>query len=258
MKNPWFQILFALLLGAFATAQNTYGPWYVIAVGDPPLPKLKVSSSGGYSGYEAEENSPELVFPNEWELVSEGGAQAFPLRLNQEAVVLPSSTQPVVRVVPARSAGAAPGSIRNHVPRAVPGPAVILIVKSKSGASWAEGYDSLIIPCSLFNPARPSAQVVNLGSVPIHHLGENQTRAVIPPGAISPALMMLHQQSATLALPLHAEIDGRRIDLSVAPIHPDGRYSPLVVIHPSGPPASRPLRTSLCRIPTTTPLTQSP
>lgn len=241
MKHCTFLVV-PLLLPLASLAQDVAPPRELIiaAIGEIPVPKMKVTEVMGRRGYEADEESTKQWFPKEWTVAG----KPVPLALNLEpaAMKLPAGAAEITL----SSGSGAPKSQILPV-AAGEGPTMMIVFNREPEKPWTEGFGTRFVSCSKLDSATPSAVVLNLSGATVLITNRDHTREEIAPGKSAIAPMLVNPQSGIKMLPLSAAAGGKSYPLDVTPLDVRAPWCPVVVVYPSVGPSSksRPLRVSV-------------
>lgn len=234
--------LVAPLLPLCSLAQDAAPPRELIvaAVGEIPVPKMKVTEVNGRRGYEADEESTKQWFPKQWSIAG----KTVPLALNLEPVAMKLATG-------AGEISLAPDAA-SPKPQTLPavtgeGPTVMIVFNREPEKAWTEGFGTRFVACSKLETATPSAVVLNLSGATLAITGSDRSRQQIAPGKSANAAVLVHPQTGIKLLPLSATAGGQSYPLDVTPLDVRAPWCPIVVVYPSVGPSSkaRPLRVSV-------------
>jgi len=235
--------LLALSLLTLASAAQEGAPpreLIIAAIGEIPVPRMKVANTDGFRGYVHDEKSTNQWFPQDWTV----GGQAVKLALNIEPVVvkMPLGKEPF-NLSPV---GAAPK------PQTLPAPAangatMMVIFNRETKKPWNEGFGTWFVNCKKLNSANPDAVVVNLSGAIVSISARDRTIQKIAPDKSAVAAVLVNQQSGLKLLPLSAAAAGKTYSLNVVPLDLRGSWCPVIVIYPSAGPSSkaRPLQVAV-------------
>lgn len=235
-------LLLAPLLPLVSLAQDDAPPRELIvsAIGEIPVPKMKVTEVNGRRGYEADEASTKQWFPKEWSI--SGKAVLLDLNLDPVAMKLPAGTTEI---------SLAPGT-EAPKPQPLPavageGPVMMIIFNREPDKTWTEGFGARFVTCSKLDSAPPAALVLNLSGATLSVIGRDRTRQQIAPGKSSSAPVLVNPQSGIKLLPLSATAGEKSYSLDVTPLDVRAPWCPVVVVYPSVGPSSksRPLKVSV-------------
>jgi hypothetical protein len=232
----------------------------IAAVGEIPIPRLRVAEAMGRLGYEADESSSNRWFPKQWILTSEGKGVPLKLGLNIE---------PVATTVPAGATGVvltpADGKAddASQKPLQLPGnsaeePALLLLFNRAPHKPWSEGYATHLLSCAKLDPAAPTAVILNLSGATLTVTGSDRLKTQLAPGKSTIAPIFVNAQRGFTLLPLSASAEGRIHTLDVCPLESRAPYCPVVVVYPSAELSkqSRPLKVSVVQ-PSAAPVSKS-
>ncbi|RYD26529.1 MAG: hypothetical protein EOP87_22615 [Verrucomicrobiaceae bacterium] len=224
-------------------------PLIVAAVGEIPVARLKMTEVMGRTGYEADESSTPLLFPQTWEFKAGAVTSKVEIGLNLEpAVIEIPRNHEGISLKPFESNPPTSQVKPKPVPAAgVEGPTMLIIHNRNPDKPWLDGFSSVFTTCQPMNPAKPSAVIINLSGATLSYTGSDRTAHRISPGASAVAPIFIHQERSIRMLPLTAAAGGKTYPLDVCPIDTSGNYSPVVVVYPSitQPRKFRPLQVSV-------------
>jgi hypothetical protein len=221
----------------------------VAAVGEIPIPKLRVTEAMGRLGYEPDESSTNRWFPRDWSLTA--GEKSLPLRLglNIEPVSITLSASATEFVLTPAEGNADDASQK---PRPLPalgaeGPAMLLLFNRAPEKPWSEGFATHFLSCAKLDPAAPSAVIVNLSGATLTVTGRDRSQSQLAPGKSAIAPIFVNAQRGFTLLPLSASAEGKVHTLDVCPLDSRTPYCPVVVVYPSAETSkrSRPLKVSV-------------
>ena len=231
-------LLIAPLLTLAAAAQNAVPPRELIvaAIGEIPVPRMKIKIVDGFTGYEADMESTNQWFPQEWSVAGHN----LTLSLNTEpaSMKMPSGKEPI-SLAPA---GAAP-RIQTITPALLeasenPDPAekvptLMVIFNREAGKPWSEGFASRFVICSKLNSATPTAMVMNLSGAVLTITARDRTIQQIDPGKCAVALVLVNPQNGLKLLQLSAAAAGETYSLDVVPLDLRAPWCPVIAVYPS-------------------------
>lgn len=206
----------------------------VAAVGDIPVPKLKISEATGFRGYVEDESSTTLFFPKSWDFKFAGTTATLELGLNQDPsmVAMPEG----ITEMTLQPNGSKPSEARLK-PQAIPAPAVngpsMLVVYNRDpNKAWIESYSSIVTSCPPLDPAKPSAMILNLSGATLTFVGRDRADHSIAPGAGALVPILVNDQQNLKMLSISAAMGKKIYNLDICPIETSGRYGPVVAVYP--------------------------
>jgi hypothetical protein len=245
-------LLIAPLLTLAASAQNAVPPRELIvaAIGEIPVPKMKITTVGGYRTFVADMESSNQWFPQEWSVAGHN----LKLTLNNEPASMktPGGKEPI-SLAPA---GAAPRlqpiapalleASENPDP-AGNGPTLMVIFNREIGKPWNEGFASRFVMCSKLNAAIPTAMVMNLSGAVLTITARDRTIQQVAPGKCAVAIVLVNPQNGLKLLKLSAAAAGKTYSLDVVPLDFRAPWCPVIAVYPSTGPSSktRPLQVAI-------------
>lgn len=221
------KILFYLLVTASSLLASEKGrSVWAVAVGDPPVAKLKVVEEYGFRGYKPEEISRDLIFPSEWALSGSGGRHDFTLKLNHPATHLElplgaTSLQLGFSEQPQLASVTLPEE-----------PALIVIFKPDPEDSWKDGARAMVIPLSQRAGSGLETTLVNLASVPLQYLTQAGKPSPLPPLKWTQARVPQEGARGVSSLPLLARAAAQEARLVVTEYRGSSRWNPVTLVTP--------------------------
>ena len=245
-------LLIAPLLALAAPAQDAEPPRELIvaAIGEIPVPAMKIKVVNGYSGYVADMESTNQWFPKEWSVA--GHNLTLSLNIEPVSIKMPGGKEPI-SLAP-EGAGPklqpiAPALLEaaENPDLAGTGPTLMVIFNREMGKPWKEGFASRPVVCSKFNSATPTAMVMNLSGAVLTITARNRKIQQIAPGKCAVALVLVNPQNGTKLLPLSAAAAGETYSLDVVPLDFFAPWCPVIAVYPSNGLSSktRPLRVAV-------------
>ncbi len=245
-------LLIAPLLTLAASAQDAVPPreLMVAAIGEIPVPKIKVKIADGYAGYVADMESTNQWFPREWSVAGHN----LKLTLNAESAsmktpggkepisIAPVGTEPKIQAI----APALLEASDNPDPNGN-GPTLMVIFNREIGKPWSEGFASRSVICSKLNPAIPTAIVMNLSGAVLTITARDRKNQQIAPGKCAVAMVLVNPQNGLKLLPLSAAGAEKTYSLDVVPMDFRAPWCPVIAVYPSTGPSSKtlPLRVAV-------------
>lgn len=218
--------LFLILAAPSSIAEEKLRSIWAVAVGEPPVAKLKVVEEYGFRGYRPEELESDLLFPTNWSLTGGGASQDFVLKLNHPATRLEvplgaSSVQLGCAEHPNLTSVSLPEE-----------PALIVIFNPTPKESWKSGTRVMVIPLQRRGGTVLETTLVNLASVPLHYLS-----AAGKPTALTPLKTIrtrVPQDSSTgvSSLPLLAKTKSHEARLVVTEFRGSSDWNPVTLVTP--------------------------
>ena len=242
------------LLGA---AENVPSRQLIVAaVGEIPVPRLRVVEAMGRRGYEGDETSTHQFFPNDWKIEVAGTSTDLALSMNLEpaGITIPNGELQIA-IHPAKGDNTPPKP--KTLAAATTGePTIMVLFNREPQKSWSEGYDSLFVGCTPLDTAKPAAVVLNLSGATIMVTGQDQQQHPLAPGLSTVAPVFVNKEGTITMLPLSATDGTKTLNLDVCPIETRAPYCPLVVVYPSISTGrqARPLRVSVIQPSTAIPI----
>ena len=245
-------LLIAPLLTLAAPAQDAVPPRVLIvaAIGEIPVPRMKVKIADGFAGYVADMDSTNQWFPQEWSVAGHN----LKLTLNAEpaSMKVPGGKEPISlapvgttpRVQPITPA-LLDGSENSD--SAGSGPTLMVIFNREMGKPWSEGFASRSVICSKLNPATPTAMVMNLSGAVLTITARDRKNQQIAPGKCAVAMVLVNPQNGLKLLPLSAAGAEKTYSLDVVPMDFRAPWCPVIAVYPSTGPSSKtlPLRVAI-------------
>ena len=245
-------LLIAPLLGLAAPAQDAEPPRELIvaAIGEIPVPAMKIKVVNGYSGYVPDMESTNQWFPKEWSVA--GRDLTLSLNIEPVSLKMPGGKEPI-SLAPAGTApkmqAIAPALLEaaENPDPAGTGPTLMVIFNREIGKPWNEGFASRPVICSKLNSAIPTATVMNLSGAVLTITARNRKSQQIAPGKCAVALVLVNPQNGTKLLPLSAAAAGETYSLDVVPLDFFAPWCPVIAVYPSTGPSSkvRPLQVAV-------------
>jgi hypothetical protein len=255
IHRAWIATMLAIVItGASGRAQNAAKPevthdLYLMAVGDIPVPVLKVVTKDGFTGYEPEELPAEVVFPQTWRFATAKESKELTITLNRGALKLamPPESGPI-SLRPPNCPGKAPGANRT-----IPLPSdrernLIVIYNRASKIDWMQNYDFVVTSLEKSQTGRPAAKIINLSGIHLLYLDSSGKETVLPSGAAAVGYAQIHQETRITSLPLFAQKGEQRVDLRLTPLDITGELLPIIAIYPAhlqNTPNAMPFKTSV-------------
>lgn len=211
---------------------------WAVAVGDPPVAKLKVVEEYGFRGYKPEEISDDLIFPSDWSVTGGGGRRDFTLRLNHPAERLE---------IPVGSTSVQLGFEDNPQLASLTLPeeaALIVIFKPNPKDSWKDGARAMVVPLGQRAGSGLETTLVNLAAVPLQYLNKAGKPTPLPPLQWTQARVPQESASGVSSLPLLAQAASREARLVVTEYRGSSPWKPVTLVTPV-PNAARPRLRSL-------------
>ena len=257
-------LLIAPLLTLAAPAQDAVPPRELIvaAIGEIPVPKMKIKTVNGYTGYEADMTSTNQWFPQEWSVAG----HTLTLSLNSEPTSMktPGGKEPISlapvgtapRLQPITPALLEASENPDPVGK---GPTLMVIFNREMGKPWSEGFASRSVICSKLNSATPTAMVMNLSGAVLTITARNRTIQQIAPGKCAVAMVLINPQNGLKLLPLSAAAAGKTYSLDVVPLDFPAPWCPVIAVYPSTGLSSktRPLQVAVIQPSDAVPINQS-
>ena len=245
-------LLIAPLLALTASAQDAAPPrdLIVAAIGEIPVPKMKITTVGGYVGYQADMESTNQWFPQEWSVAGHD----LTLSLNSEPASMktpggkePISLAPVGTAPRLQPITPALLEASENPDPAGKGPTLMVIFNRETGKPWNEGFASRSVICSKLNSATPTAMVMNLSGAVLNITARDRTIQQIAPGKCAVAMVLVNPQNGLKLLPLSVAAAGKTYSLDVVPLEFRTPWCPVIAVYPSTGPSSktRPLRAAV-------------
>ena len=240
--KPRAFFLLPLLLPLASLAQDAAPPRELIiaAVGEIPVPKMKVTEVNGRRGYEADQESTQQWFPKEWSVAG----KPVPLALNLEPVAMKLSAGIAeVSLAP----DAAPPKSQTLPAVTGEGPTMMIVFNREPEKTWTDGFGTRFVTCSKLDSASPAAVVLNLSGATVSIISRDRSRQEIAPGKFASAPLLVNTQSGVKLLPLSVAAGDKSYPLDVTPLDVRAPWCPVVVVYPSVGPSSksRPLKVSV-------------
>jgi hypothetical protein len=262
MSFRFFLLLPLLPFLALHAAETTASrKLLVAAVGDIPVPKLKVSEATGWRGYVEDESSTTLFFPKSWDFKFAGATATLELGLNQEPsmVAVPEG----ITEMTLQPNGRKP-SERQPKPQSIPAPAVngpsmLIVFNRNPNTAWIDSFSSAFTSCPPLDPAKPSAMILNLSGATLTFMGRDRANHSISPGASALVPILVNDQQNVKMLPISAAMGKTIYNLDICPIETSGPYCPVVAVYPRIAMSKqvRPLKTSIIQPSYAVPLPKS-
>jgi len=212
----------------------------VAAIGEIPVPKMKVTEDRGFRGYIHDETSTNQWFPQDWTVAG----KTIRLALNIEPVVVKMSAGKEPFNLAPEGATPKPQTLPET---AEEGTVMMVLFNRDTDKPWNEGFDSLFVSCRKLNTGAPTAVVLNLSGAVVSITTRDRTVQKIAPGKSAVAPVLVNRQSGLRLLPLSAAAAGKTYSLDVAPLDIRAPLCPVVVVYPSAGPSkkTRPLRAAV-------------
>jgi hypothetical protein len=237
-------LLIAPLLTLAASAQDAVPPrdLIVAAIGEIPVPKMKIKTVNGYTGYAADMESTNQWFPQEWSVAGKN----LTLSLNGEPVSMktpggkePISLAPVGTTPRAQPITPALLEASDNPDPAGNGPTLMVIFNREIGKPWSEGFASRSVICSKLDAAIPTAVVMNLSGAVLTITARDRTIQQIAPGKCGVAMALVNPQKGLKLLKLSAAAAGKTYSLDVVPLEFRAPWCPVIAVYPSTGPSSK-------------------
>jgi len=233
---------FTLLLMTSSLAQEAAPPRELIvaAIGEIPVPRMKVTEAMGFRGYIHDEESTNRWFPQDWTIA--GKTIRLALNIEPVTVKIPATGEPF-DLAPK---GVAPKP--QTLPPADEGATTLMVIFNRDGRTpWREGFAARFVRCRRLDPASPSAVVLNLSGAVVSVAERDRSIRQVAPGKSASAAAFVSPDNGVRILPLSASVAGKNHLLNIAPIDVRAPWCPVVAIYPGTGPSSkaRPLRVSV-------------
>jgi hypothetical protein len=224
----------------------------VAAIGEIPVPRMKVTEDDGFIGYVHDETSTNKWFPQEWTVA--GKPIKLALNIEPVAVKMPVGKEPF-NLAPG-GATPKPQTLPEIVEEEV---TMMVLFNREAEKTWKEGFDSQFVSCRKLNTAAPTAVVLNLSGAVVSVTALDRTIQQIGAGKSAVAAMLVNPQSGLKLLPLSAAAGGKTYPLDVVPLDIREPWCPVVVIYPSTGPSkkARPLHVTVIQPSNAVPAEQS-
>lgn len=250
MKSRSYLVLSLLACQLAGAAESGASRQLIIAaVGEIPVPRLRVVEAMGRRGYEEDEKSTHLFFPNDWKLQIAGASTDLVLNMNLEpaGVSVPAGEVEIAIRPTAAKPGNTPPKTKILPATSSVTPMIMVVFNREPQKEWNDSYSSVFVTGSLLDPAKPAATVLNLSGATLMFTGQDQQKHALAPGQSAVAPIFVNKERTITMLPLSATDGTKTLNLDVCPIDTRGLYCPLVVVFPSIPEArqTRPLRVSI-------------
>jgi hypothetical protein len=253
-----------LLLTLAASAQDAVPPRELIvaAIGEVPVPKMKITTVGEFRGYKADMESTNQWFPQEWSVAG----HKITLTLNTEPASMktpggkePISLAPIGTAPKIQSTAPALLDASDNPDPTGKGPTLMVIFNREMGKPWNEGFASRSVVCSKLNPAIPSAMVMNLSGAVLTITAGDRKIQQITPGKCAVAMVLVNPKNGLKLLPLSAAAAGKTYSLDVVPLDFRAPWCPVIAVYPSTGPSSktRPLQVALIQPSDAVPIKQA-
>jgi hypothetical protein len=245
-------LLIAPLLTLAAPAQDAVPPRELIvaAIGEIPVPKMKITTIGEFRGYQADMESTNQWFPQEWSVAGHN----LTLSLNSQPVSMkvpggkdPISLAPVGTAPKIQTSAPALLDASESPDPAGTGPTLMVIFNRETGKPWSEGFASRSVICSKLDSAIPTAMVMNLSGAVLTITARDRTIQQIAPGKCGVAMALVNPQKGLKLLKLSAAAAGKTYSLDVVPLEFRAPWCPVIAVYPSTGPSSktRPLQVAV-------------
>ena len=239
-------LLIAPLLTLAAPAQDAVPPRELIvaAIGEIPVPKMKIKTVNGYTGYEADMKSTNQWFPQEWSVAGHD----LTLSLNTEPISMktpggkePISLAPVGTAPRLQPITPALLEASENPDSAGKGPTLMVIFNREIGKPWNEGFASRSVICSKLNPSIPTAIVMNLSGAVLTTTARDRKIQQIAPGKCGVAMVLVNPKNGLKLLKLSAAAAEKTYSLDVVPLDFRAPWCPVIAVYPSTGPSSKAL-----------------
>jgi hypothetical protein len=247
-------VLAIVITGASSPAQTVAKPQdtqdlYLMAVGDIPVPVLKVVTKDGFTGYQPEELPAEVVFPQTWRFAAAKASTELTITLNRGALKLAMPPEPgPINLRPPNCPGKAPGANRTITLPRDHKRHLIVIYNRASKIDWMRHYDFVVTSLETSQTGRPAAKIINLSGIDLLYLDSSGKETALPSGAAAVGYAQIHQETRITSLPLIARKGEQRFDLRLTPLDITGELLPIIAIYPAhlqNTPNAMPFKTSV-------------
>jgi hypothetical protein len=211
----------------------------IAAVGEIPVPKMKVTEVMGRRGYEADPDSTDQWFPKAWTVAG----KKIALALNGE----PAAMKLTAGMMEVSVAPEGANAKLQALPAAADGPTLLLIFNREPDKAWNDGFGVRFLSCSKLDSTVPTATVFNLSGATLSLTQRDRSTLQLAPGKSALAPVFVQPQSGIKLLPLAANAAGKSYSLDVTPLEVRSPWCPVVIVYPSTGPSSktRPLKVSV-------------
>lgn len=228
MKTALAIITLALFANELRADEPKPKELLVAAVGDIPVPRLKVVEEFGFRGYKRDEDSSPLVFPAEWMIEGADLERSLALKLNREPLKLAiKSSNGVIGIKPGGE-DAEPKPMTAGTTKELE---MLVLFNRVPDKPWIENFGTSMAPCVTLNPDRPMAVLLNLSGATLQFMDAEKKTRELAPGKKAVAPILVNRESGASKLALVAHANGKPYDLSLYSIGFSGKYCPVVVVY---------------------------
>lgn len=245
------RLTLVFLLAAFqamaAETPATERAIIVSAIGEMPVPKLKIETIQGFTGYSVDESSvSSIVFPQKWQMAISSKHAELILNLNQAACRIPLGTEDASISIKPSDGGASDAKTFAVPPTTDLGDAVLVLFNAKPDKPWKSHFNGVMVFCPVVDRSKPMATVLNLSGANLLCFDSNKKQQAIAPGKTALALISGNENQSIQMLEMGAQAGGKMINLSANLTDASSPNTPLAVVYPSASaPKNRPLEVAV-------------